>query len=366
MEKKSKFRRVLTWVGSIRLIQVWKAFTKLFSLCWKTGLATIAIVAVVAITDLLIDMYDDDRCDWHDENLGKNVEIRRFSTGQVATYNKTTGQRLSPKLRWISCVPERDSLTVFCDQDGKRGFLNVNTGQIVIDGQYRKAWHFSDGLAAVLTQNDRIGFINYDNELVIPDIYHHVEGFDYVFYDGVCVVKDCVTRLCGAIDTLGNQKLPVEYSRIFKAGKESTWYLRKDGKCGLADADMNIIFEPVYDNIRSYPEKNNATLTRNGVKQLVDFDGNVIQPFVIDEAYPLEYQEDCKDDDMNTRSLHPYLVEIIVDYCCHGVMDSRTGKMVIPAIYSDIKMISKDIIMAEIGCNEENNLLFTSQGVIIK
>ena len=47
----------------------------------------------------------------------------------------------------------------------------------------------------------------------------------------------------------------------------------KDGKCGLVDADMNIIFEPVYDNIRSNARENNAYLTLNGVKQLVSFDG---------------------------------------------------------------------------------------------
>ena len=62
--------------------------------------------------------------------------------------------------------------------------------------------------------------------------------------------------------------------------------------------------------------------------------------------------------------LHPYLVEVMVDYNCVGVMDTRTGKMVIPAIYSDINMISRDLLMAQLD-GEENNIVFTSQGVIV-
>ena len=46
-------------------------------------------------------------------------------------------------------------------------------------------------------------------------------------------------------------------------------------------------------------------------------------------------------------------------------MDTRTGKMVIPAIYSDISMISKDLLMAQLD-GEENNIVFTTSGVVVK
>ena len=49
--------------------------------------------------------------------------------------------------------------------------------------------------------------------------------------------------------------------------------------------------------------------------------------------------------------MHPYLVEVMVEYNSIGVMDTRTGRMVIPAIYSDIHMISKDLLMAELNNN---------------
>ena len=366
MEKKSKFRRFLTRVGSVSLSQIWNKFKKPFNFCWKTGLAIFAIVFVIQLGEALIDTCKDHlgltHYYWGDEDLGKNIEIRHFSNNQAATYNKITDERLSPKVRWISCVPERDSLTVFCDKEGKRGYLNVNTGKVVINGQYKHAWHFSEGLAAVVADNGKVGFINYDNEMVIPAVYDYVVDYDYIFEDGICVLVDGQTNKYGTIDRQGNMKLPMEYSRIFKAYNESTWYIRKDGKCGLTDADMNIIFEPVYDNIRSNASEKNAYLTLNGVKQLVSFDGEVILPFVIDQTWPLKYMVKYHDDMADEYELHPYLVKVMVDYNCFGVMDSRNGRMVIPAIYSDITMISKDLLMAEVDGDEENNVVFTTDG----
>lgn len=370
MEKKSKLGRLLTKVGAVRLSQIWDKLKKPFNFCWKAGLAIFAIVFVIQLGQALIDTCKDHLgltyYYWGDEDLGKNIEIRHFSNNQVAAYNKITDERLSPKVRWISCVPERDSLTVFCDKEGRRGFLNVNTGKVVIAGQYKHAWHFSEGIAAVVADNGKVGFINYDNQMIIPPIYDYVSDYDYIFKDGICVLADDQTNKYGAIDVAGNVRLPMEYSMIIKSYNDGTWYLKKDDKYGLADADMNVIFETVYDKIRSNGQDNNAYLTQNGVKQLVSFDGDVIFPFVIDEVWPLEYQTDCEEGGENVNSMHPYLVKIMVDYDCFGVMDTRTGKMIIPAIYSDINMISQNLLMAEIDGNEENNIIFTTAGIVLR
>lgn len=372
MEKKSKFRRVLTKVGAVRLSQIWDKFRKPFNFCWKAGLAIFAVVFVIKLVEALVDTCKDrlglTYYAWDDEDLGENIEIRHFSNNLAATYDKITDRRLSPKVRWISSVPERDSLTVFCDKDGKRGFLNVNTGRIVIEGQYEHAWHFSEGLAAVVADNGKVGFINYDNEMVIPPVYDHIACYDYLFTEGICVVPDAKTDLLGAIDVHGNLRLPIEYDRIYKAYSESTWYLWKDGKWGLADEELNIIFEPIYDDIDVCAPECNAYLTLDGVKQLVSFDGEVILPFVIDETWPLRYVATYHEDAADEYELHPYLVGVMVDFSCQsqGVMDSRTGKMVIPAVYSSISMISKDLIMAEVDGNEERNIIFTTDGRLVE
>lgn len=368
MEQKTRFRSFLTKVGNVRLIQIWDKFSKPFNFCWKFGAALLGITLAFTLLqeayywleeELGLDYYP-----WADENLGRNVEIRYFSKNQCAAYNTVTGKRMSPKVRWISCVPERDSLTVFCDKEGRRGYLNVNTGKVVITGQYKHAWHFSEGLAAVVADNGKVGFINHENRIVIPAVYDYVSGFDYVFKNGICVIADDKTEKMGAIDSLGNIRMPLEYTDIFMSYGQDTWYLQMDDKCGLADADMNVIFEAVYDNVRPQ-EDNTAYLTANGVKQLVSFDGEVILPFVIDESWPLEYRCEWEDGEGYTYMLHPYLIKVMVDYGCFGVMDTRTEEMVIPAIYSEINMISKDLLMAEVEGDEENNVVFTAEGDMV-
>lgn len=352
---------------------IWDVLKKPFNFCWKTGAIVIGFALVVTLGVEAFNWIDEKlgltHYYWCDEALGENIEVRYFSDNRYAVYDGVTDKRLTPKLRWVSSVPERDSLTVFCDKEGKRGYLNVNTGKIVIDGQYNHAWHFSEGLAAVVTKNNKVGFINYDNELVIPDVFDYVGNYDYIFKDGICVIYDCESEKYGAIDMTGALRLPMEYSRIFKGGEGlnyNTWYIRKDGKCGLVDENMNIIFEPIYDNIASYPEGGFAYLTLNGIKQKVSFDGEVLEAFVIDEAWPMEYTADAASEEGNYTYIHPYLVEVVVNYGCHGVMDSRTGKIIVPAVYSDVMLISKDLIMVELNGNEENNLVFNSKGVKIE
>ena len=117
-------------------------------------------------------------------------------------------------------------------------------------------------------------------------------------------------------------------------------------------------------NVRS--EEHTSELQSHGVKQLVSFDGEVILPFVIDQTWPLKYMVKYHDDMADEYELHPYLVKVMVDYNCFGVMDSRNGRMVIPAVYSDITMISKDLLMAEVDGDEENNVVFTTDGKILK
>jgi hypothetical protein len=74
----------------------------------------------------------------------------------------------------------------------KRGYINVNTGRIVIDAKtndYQKAWVFSDGLAAVM-RDGKIGFINEKNEVVIPfEFLYSSKCRCYKFENGHCVVQ---------------------------------------------------------------------------------------------------------------------------------------------------------------------------------
>ena len=118
----------------------------------------------------------------------------------VRIYNTKRKCYVSPKMRWFSQgVSEGDSLTVFCDMNGKRGYINLHTGKMVIDGRYDHAWNFSEGLAAVC-RDKKIGFINTAGEEVIPCQFpttlHAITRLGYAFHDGYCVITNSKNE-CG-------------------------------------------------------------------------------------------------------------------------------------------------------------------------
>ena len=59
----------------------------------------------------------------------------------------------------------------------------------------------------------------------------------------------------------------------------------------------------------------------------------------------------------NEYATHPYLVDYNIDIY-HGVLDTRNGKIVIPAIYDTIEMISKDMIKASLGLENIESVVF--------
>lgn len=97
--------------------------------------------------------------------LSPIVEAHYFRDGKFRVYNYFLGEYTTPKLKWVSGASGNDSLVVYALQ-GKRGYIDVNTGRIAInaeENEYRKAWVFSGGLAAVM-KDGKIGFINAQNK----------------------------------------------------------------------------------------------------------------------------------------------------------------------------------------------------------
>ena len=166
------------------------------------------------------------------------------SDGKVSIKNETTGKTTIKdiKLDWTSSSPN-DSLSVYCSES-KRGYFNAYTGEIAIPAQYRRAWVFSEGLAAV-QKNGMIGFIDHKGNTVIDFRYpfHGNPISEFVFENGKCIVAD-TTGKCGIID---------------KAGK---WLIKPD-----------------YDNISAFEEY--AIVSKAGVRMQMSYDGRVLNSFVL-------------------------------------------------------------------------------------
>lgn len=338
---------------------------------WKVGVGLLGLTAL-GIGILIAQAWYEStygRVYWKDRMLSVGIYVEGYGDNCVRVRNIKTGKYTTPKVRWVSGRPERDSLTVYCDKNGKRGFLNVKNGKIVISAQYEKAWHFSEGLGAVLGEDGKIGFIDCDNHLVIDYVIPYSNGFDYVFKDGICIVpyweNDEYRYVVYGKD--GQNVLDGNYTRLDEPNKAGYRVAANEEGCWLYDKDFKRVFDEPYDNMELAQGSEGVYLTKNHVKQLVGFDGKVLEPFVIDGTYPLRYMVKYHDDEADEYDLVPDLVVYRVDGW-EGLMNNRTGRVITPAHYRDFTMISQDLIRAELDSSSSGSesVVMDKNGKVVK
>lgn len=334
----------------------------------KVGLGLLGLTAAVIGILIANVWYEEtrgrDTC--NDKTLSADIVVESYNNNRMRVKNKKTGKYTTPKVIWVSGAPERDSLTVFCDKNGLRGYINVNTGEIVIPAQHSKAWRFSEGLGAVLGEGDRIGFIDKNNKLVIGYEIPYEKGFDYIFKDGYCVVKfweDDQYR-CAVYGKDGQRVLDWNYSRIDDANKDGYRVVANEDGAWLYDRNFNKVFEVTYDDIVIAEGIEGVYVTKDHVKKLVDYEGKVLELFVIDGTYNLKYMTTYHSEGEDDFALVPEVVVYQVN-SWEGLMDARTGKILTPAKYWRFEMISEDLISAQLGYSDEEVVL-DKRGKIIR
>ena len=102
----------------------------------RCSIATVLILIPIGFVALVVyALYDDAYGrDYWDRIVSDNVTLRSFSDNKWRVYNTSTEEYTTDKINWLSEVPENDSLAVYA-LPGKRGYINVNTGRIVIDAE---------------------------------------------------------------------------------------------------------------------------------------------------------------------------------------------------------------------------------------
>ncbi|MBO7189568.1 MAG: WG repeat-containing protein [Alistipes sp.] len=335
----------------------------------RRSIATFLILIPVGFVALVgYALYEDAYGrDYWDRKLSENVTLRSFSDNKWRVYNKQTGEYTTEKINWVSEAPETDSLAVYA-LPGKRGYININTGRIIIDAEandYRKAWVFSDGLAAVM-KDGKIGFINDQNDVVIPFQFDYTDkcrmyDFGYVFHNGYCAMTDADGNL-GLIDKIGNWVVEPEYDEIWAPHKSGYRVIVKDGKHGVLDSTGTVVYPAEYGYISILPE--GFVLTKSGRQWQVDFEGNTLQPFMFDNTYYLNYPigyNECGEIQYAFADFVKY--EVMNSY---GIMNRITGEPITPAIYSDINMLSKELFEVQEYDSYDWYLLDTKGNVVSK
>ena len=330
----------------------WKRFwvrsRKILNISWKVALVVIGIFAALLIFSVVWeqknDHYGKDAHYW-DRDLSENICVHVFSYGNARVYDRKAEKYVTPRLEWVASTPDRDSLTVFCGKDGKRGFLNVNTGKIVIDGKYEHAWIFSEGLAAVVEPGGKMGFIDVTGEYVIAPEIGYIDSHDYVFKHGVCCIADGDGNQ-GLLSRDGKWVLPQEYSWIDYVAETDMFIPTKDEKDGLIkNGSFEWVYPVEYDDISwtDAPTGHGFILYKDFRSQHVSVDGKVIDSFLIDGTEELRYMVKCDPVDGDEYAISEKVIAFCV-YGLWGVMDKTTGNVIIPAKYGRIEMASKDIV----------------------
>lgn len=268
----------------------------------------------------------------------------------VRIYNINTCRYVSPKMRWVSLdVSEGDSITVYCDMKGKRGFINLNTGGIVIEGRYDHAWNFSEGLAAVC-QDMKIGFINIYGEEVIPCQYptsqHVIHGLGYAFHDGLCAVTNSKDE-CGLINQFGELVVDTIYDCIWRPCGCDIRIVQDSNKYGAMNLSGKLILPIHYDDLWCSGQRIFAI--KDGIMSQIDSTGLVIKPFCSEYGFTPMYLYSDSEQEFPTGHFLYYAGTNV------GVIDTE-GTIIIPAIYNRIYQLSDNLFEAEYNWNyEEGN-----------
>lgn len=346
-------------------------FKSILNAIWKIGVGIIALVVLCFAGILSYIWYDKThgRAYSEDHNLSRTIEVLTFENDRARVKDLKTGRYVTPTLKWVAEQPPRDSLTVYCDVHGNRGYINCNTGKIAIPAekaQYRRAWYFSEGVAfVILHDSDSLSIIDHSGRIIARNVALYEYGEAFIFNGGVCVAGE--NGLYGMLAKDGTWAVEPKYSKIdipnavgyrIAVDEEGYW---------LFDSDLNLVFDEPYDNMDYAfgcdPGTGSLYISKNHVKQLVNYDGTVVEPFVVDLTNDLMYMTRFNEIDPNEYGISLDVMEYQVDDWC-GLMDRHTGKIITPAIYNDFEMLSEDLIRAELGSGSESVILDKSSRTV--
>ena len=242
----------------------------------------------------------------------------------------------------------------------------MNSGKIVIPAIYEKVWDFTEGLAAVAEGYNKVGFIDMTGKLVIPMLDVDYRSGYYSFDNGIAILEAPETGLKGAINKNGEWILPMKYVNIFYPNESGYMKVYDGDHWGLYDSEGKEVFPIEYDEIYYDLAQEGVFALKDGIKQPSKVASSSPCPsrlfiFIVDYTHPLRYIVEYNPEAESEYVTHSYLVDYCVDDF-HGVLDTRTGKVVIPAIYDSIEMVSKDMIKASLGIENVESVVFNCRG----
>lgn len=349
---------------------------------WKkifiVALSVLALAAAVFV-GLLVNCYYEryhqvSYWETQPRHVSQNILLVHGDKGQVSFVqlkDVRTGKFTTPRLQhiFVNEYCTKDSLVVFRTFDRLRGYLNVNTGQIIIPARYNRAWNFSEGIAGVL-KDGVVSFIREDGQpafdRTFPICYDDdYNGIAFQFHHGLCVMRTMDNKW-GLINTQGEWVVEPVFTSI--SVPYNGYRIVSDGKHdGLLTMDGQMALPPVYDLIRDATDGNGFFIAKDGYAKIVDTNLKTVVPFAVDAIYRLTYVHDYRsyeeyDENGNLKPFTPQYWRYDVGPNS-GVMD-RHGNVIIPALYHMVYMVDDELFDAEVTCGGEH-IFFDRKGHVV-
>ena len=200
------------------------------------------------------DQYDNEACRIMDNYGVYDVlpisDKLAFYADRDRRYGREQGYLIDVKdddivdqLDWVAT--NGDDTLVVVAKNGKRGYMNRYTGEMVIPYKYTHAWVLSDDMAAVVDEDDAVFFINREGKRVMNKVfdYHSSLQFTgYVFHYDHCVMAQAEDSV-GLIDRNGEWAVKPEWRQIL--WRDFYWELRTEDKIMLLGPDLKPIMPVV-------------------------------------------------------------------------------------------------------------------------
>ena len=339
-----------------------KVIRRVAGSCFAIVMALMALAALrTTVEDVLRDF------GWREKHVKRELPggmvYFQGLYGATGYVENQKGERTAEGIEWLYKPNGDDSLA--CYSDGKkRGYLNLFTGEVVVEPKYAHAWVFSEGLAAV-DDDGWIKFIDPTGKVVTdPQIpyAHDMEGI--AFHDGYCVVRDKRQNRMGVINKRGEWVLQPEYVNILLA--DSLWIVRKGREESVLTKELESVMP--FSKARHWIEDGVifATMPDHSLRKY-DLTGKLLDDFCIKGVEKLVYPTDELQYGMKETYSNEGDVMSEIDYrsishvpetarCMRYEAEGRwygllspNGRVVTPPSYTSIEAIGPDYYLCRTG-----------------
>lgn len=244
--------------------------------------------------------------------------------------------------------PDRGEIGTYSCGD-REGYINIcNRGITIPALRFESAWQFDyeSGIAAVVVDG-KMGFINENGDYLLEPTFPY-DNDNYIaepfgFYEGYCVVPSYQgkaglinTDFELVVDTVYDWVLPTEYN-YYKVFIDET--------VGMISPDFVQIIPCQYEYIEIL---DCGIIVNNSMAdimcKLIDFDGKtVLCEHVANEFSDIYYDSNYFEPKTDTAESTRYAAFECDFYV--GVVDKLTGRVVIPARWDSVTMLSEEIFI---------------------